>query len=67
MAPSSAKFPGVWDGVKSHTRYLGNQKYRIDSYVDSQNSFGAMIRISFSGEIEQLSEDAWRTTSLEMR
>ena len=65
-SPSSAKFPGVFDGRQNHVKYLGNQKYRIVSYVDAQNSFGAMIRMHFTGEIEQVSEDKWRLISLDV-
>ena len=47
-SPSSAKFPGSfmspyedWSFVKDGTEYA------VSSYVDSQNSFGAMIRSQF--------------------
>jgi len=63
-APSTAKFPGILDGRSDHISYLGNQKYRINSYVDAQNSFGAMIRTRFSGVIEQISRDRWVLRSL---
>ncbi len=33
-APSTAEFPGVFDGMKDHVKSHGNQKYRIISYVD---------------------------------
>lgn len=47
-APASAKFPGaVWDNAIGHVRRNG-QTYRIDSYVDSQNAFGAMLRTRYS-------------------
>ena len=65
-APKSADFPGIFDGRADHVKYLGNQKYRIISYVDAQNSFGATIRNNFVGEIEQTSEDRWRLISLEL-
>lgn len=42
-APSTAKFPSRWaDGVT--IMYLGDCTSRVESYVDSQNGFGAMIR-----------------------
>ena len=65
-SPKSADFPGVFDGRADHVTYLGNQKYRITSYVDAQNSFGASIRNKFTGEIEQTSENQWRLLSLEI-
>lgn len=63
-SPSSAKFPGVFDGKLDHVKYSGNHRYIISSYVDAQNGFGAMIRNTFYGEIEQTGEHYWRLISL---
>ena len=65
-APSTAEFPGVFDGKLDHVTSLGGQKYRIISYVDAQNSFGAKIRTRFIGEIQQISEDQWQLISLNL-
>ncbi|MBW2602686.1 MAG: hypothetical protein JRE28_00010 [Deltaproteobacteria bacterium] len=65
-SPKSAEFPGVFDGKLDHVSYLGNQKYRINSWVDAQNAFGATIRTRFVGEIEQVSIDQWRLVSLRL-
>jgi len=62
-SPSSVKFPGFLK-KDLHTTFLGNCTYRIRSYVDSQNSFGAMIRTWFTGEIKQISADRWQLVSL---
>lgn len=62
-APKTAEFPSVWSGRDKHVTYLGNQRYRIASYVDAQNSFGALIRNHFVGEIEQKSKDRWSLVS----
>ncbi|MEX0685754.1 MAG: SH3 domain-containing protein [Balneolales bacterium] len=66
VSPSTAEFPGVLDGRRDHVQYLGNHRYRIRSYVDSQNRFGATLRTHFVGEIRQTSERNWRLESLEM-
>jgi len=42
-SPSTAEFPGTFE-KKNHVTDLGNGEYRINSWVDSQNGFGAMIR-----------------------
>src|SRR5690554_288071 len=42
-SPGSAKFPGASEKV-SHVQYVSPNKYRISSWVDSQNSFGALVR-----------------------
>lgn len=59
--PMTAQFP------EPHGRvvHLGNQRYRIVSFVDSQNAFGTYIRDGFVGEIEQSRTDYWVLKSLE--
>jgi hypothetical protein len=63
-APATAEFPGVFAGVLDHTKPIGDHRYQISSYVDSQNSFGVSIRTRFHGEVEQVSEHGWRLVSL---
>ncbi len=43
-APSTAKFCSFNDGTVTH---LGNGEYKVTGWVESQNSFGAMIRSNF--------------------
>jgi hypothetical protein len=64
ISPGTAKFPGVFDGKKDHIKYLGGERYRIVSWVDSQNVFGANIRTFFAGEIEQIGENEFALISL---
>ena len=47
-APKGASFPS---GGHRNVKSLGNDRYRISSYVDSQNSFGVSVRNHFSGVI----------------
>ena len=43
--PSTAKFPGTVFGAGEYKAYkMSNGTYRVTSWVDSQNGFGAMIR-----------------------
>lgn len=53
-APATAKFPPL----SYETADLGSGRYKIISYVDSQNSFGAMLRSDWS-VIMNLSKDQW--------
>jgi hypothetical protein len=46
-SPSTAVFPEVSE-KNEHITDLGSGKYKIDSWVDSQNGFGAMVRTNFS-------------------
>ena len=65
-SPSSGKFPSMWKhSYKEFTTYIGGYKYRITSWVDAQNGFGAMIRIYYTGEIKQVSQNRWRLIKLE--
>jgi hypothetical protein len=41
----------------------GNQ-YRLTSHVDSQNSFGAMLRSKFVCTATETSKDNWRVDSV---
>jgi len=52
-APSTAKFPFL-DFVSND---LGNGKYQVTSHVDSQNSFGAMIRSNWTVTIQFIGGD----------
>ena len=44
-APSTAKFPWYNEATIEH---LSNSGFKVTSYVDSQNGFGAMIRSNWS-------------------
>lgn len=46
-SPSTAEFPGTFE-QPAHIKKLSYKKYYIDSWVDSQNSYGATIRTKFS-------------------
>ena len=48
-SPISAKFPGIFG---PRVIPLGNHIYFLSSYVDAQNSFGAMLRTNFNITIE---------------
>lgn len=66
-SPSSASFGGVFDDYQDPDNvvsYLGNGKYRIAAWVDSQNSFGAQIRTHFVCELQDMGNEKWRCTSL---
>lgn len=67
-SPSSADFPGVWDGFDhdQNINYLGDQTYEVRSYVDSENAFGASLRTQFNGKIQQTNEDKWQLLELDV-
>ncbi len=53
-APTTAEFP--WEPVSAGTD--GTGLYQVESYVDSQNSFGAMVRSEWMVNM-RLSGDRW--------
>lgn len=60
-APSTAEFP--WYSSESVTP-LGEERYRVQSYVDSQNSFGAMIRTKYVAIVRKTGDSNWSLESL---
>ena len=63
-APRTAKWP--W-GYTDYVTHLGDGRYRIKAYVDSQNAFGALIRTHFTAEVHWTGGDNWRLESLEIK
>ncbi|WGK60502.1 hypothetical protein QAO71_10395 [Halopseudomonas sp. SMJS2] len=60
-APSTADFPYKPDAYS----YLGDCRHSIVGSVDSQNSFGAMIRTTFSVTmVYQKNDNKWRAENL---
>ncbi len=50
VSPSSAVFPSSQDSSVKMS-YIGNCTHKINSYVESENRFGATLRTPFSAEI----------------
>lgn len=49
-SPSTAEFPGTFE-KKDHIISLGENIYIINSWVDSQNGFGAIVRSQWSCKV----------------
>lgn len=57
-APATAKFP--WTDQHRVLKVEGEgEVYRVNSYVDSQNGFGAMIRSYWYCELEHIGNNKW--------
>ena len=56
-APATAKFASCSRDAAS---YAGNGEFIVSSYVDSENSYGAMLRMSFVMRIKSLGNDRWQ-------
>ena len=65
-APSTAEFPGIFDGKADHIQRLDDNKYRIHSWVDAQNAFGAQIRTHWEAVVQQTGEYDWKLFSLKI-
>jgi hypothetical protein len=55
-SPSTAMFPSVME-KQNHVTDLGNDEYKINSWVDSQNGFGAMLRTKWSCTIKFIDDE----------
>lgn len=60
-SPGSAEFP--WH-ANSYVTALGNNRFRVKAYVDSQNVFGALIRTNFDLTLRREGE-RWMLESIE--
>jgi hypothetical protein len=60
-SPSTASFP--WSADEYEVYDLGNSRYSVSSWVDSENSFGATIRTYFNIVMKNVG-DSWRTESI---
>jgi len=66
-SPSSAVFPDTYAEIKrGAVKKLDEQEYQIISYVDAQNSFGAMIRTVFIAKLKQIDNNTWRNLGVEL-
>jgi len=62
VAPSTAKYPAL-----SLTKWsFENKIFKITSYVDAQNNFGAMLRKNYYCEVEYQGNDKWKLNDLQI-
>lgn len=62
-APRTAEFPSVWN---VHFTDMGDRKWRVVSYVDAQNAFGAEVRTYYDAVVRYVGKDRWELISLKM-
>ena len=63
-APSTADFAGIWS---SRVASPECGRWLVHSYVDAQNSFGAMLRTEFIAEVQYLGDGDWKLLSISER
>ena len=61
-SPKSADFP--FGGARDAVTDLGEGRYKVASYVDSENTFGGTVRTHFEGVIRK-GDGEWHLESLE--
>lgn len=62
-SPDSAKYPLT---ANECTTRIEGQQYKISAYVDSQNSFGALIRANFVAVVQQYEKGKWKLVDLKI-
>ena len=45
--------------------YLGDGRYRVRSWVDSQNAFGVLIRMNYTAIVVDRGNEGWAVESME--
>ena len=62
-APATAKFP-VYD--KSMVVTNDNKRFKVESYVDAQNSFGASVRTKYVCIVTHIEGNEWQLESVQL-
>ncbi|MCR4434128.1 MAG: hypothetical protein NUV70_08790 [Caldiserica bacterium] len=60
-APSTAQYPLASEATIDD---LGGGRWRVRAWVDSQNSFGAMVRSNFDCTLKYTGNENWRVEKL---
>jgi len=60
-APATADFP---TGYADFTSVLSDERFRVESYVDAENSFGAFIRTDFVCVVRYTGNGSYRLEGL---
>jgi len=66
VAPSTAEFAKYTEITVVKLENRAGEVYRVVGYVDSQNKFGAMIRVDYVCEIAYVGNDNWKLEKLDM-
>ncbi len=59
--PGTAKYPMDWP---DHVKIMPDNQYKVSSWVDAQNEYGAVVRKHYIGIIEKANQTEWRLVSL---
>ena len=62
-APSTADFASHSNSTITE---ISNGRFRVRSYVDAENSFGAKVRTNFTAVVEHQGGSSWELISLDM-
>ena len=61
-SPTTAKFPLDYENMVSD---MGNNNFKVSSYVDSQNGFGAIIRTYYTCDVQYISKENCLVSNLQ--
>jgi hypothetical protein len=63
-APANAEFAEFSNASLTQVATLGGKSFQVKSAVDSQNSFGAKLRLTYLCKVTNTDSDNWRLDSL---
>ena len=59
-SPRKAKFSSIlWNADETRVMRLGKDKYKVNGWVEAQNSFGATLRVGWVCTVENVGDDSW--------
>lgn len=65
-SPKSAEFKGMFDGWESDVERMSKDVFCVKSWVDSKNSFGAMVRARFMCSVQRVEGGTWHLLAIKI-
>ncbi len=61
--PASAQFPDYNSG---YVKWIKDSTYVVNSYVDAENSYGALLRSKYRIKLKIMGDDQWKCLKLKI-
>ena len=65
-SPKSAEFKGIFDDWEDDVERMGKDVFCVKSWVDSKNSFGAMVRAHFMCSVHRVEGGTWHLLAIKI-
>lgn len=64
-SPASAQYQDYFENPEI-SKYIGDSTFVINAYVDSQNSYGAMLRSNYTAKLKLTNDNRWELLDIKL-